>query len=305
MMAAAITALTGTRCSFSLAKCFAPGMAPSRLKAKNIRLVLVMQATVQKNWPAARDDDDEAGHVRGQRLAEDGEHAAAALGDAVLVLDREQERQQQDPAADAGVEDRPPDALGRSAGGGLGLLGEVGRRVVPGDRVLGQDAGQREEVEEEPEPAGMPAEQAGVVDRAAEHVTDRGVVGALGQEEPQDDDDDRRTDDVPPDRDVVEHGQQVAGEDVHDGGQGQDDRELDEDPGQRVVAGPGVAEVADAGVEEGRAAVGHRRDDRDQADQVEPAGVEAGASGRRASRPTSRCRRMSGRPRPARTCTSR
>ena len=49
MIAAAMTALTGTRWAFSLAKCFAPGMAPSRLNAKNIRLVLVMQATVQKN----------------------------------------------------------------------------------------------------------------------------------------------------------------------------------------------------------------------------------------------------------------
>ena len=48
-----MTALTGTRLALSLAKCLAPGIAPSRLKAKNIRLVLVMQATVQKNWPAA------------------------------------------------------------------------------------------------------------------------------------------------------------------------------------------------------------------------------------------------------------
>ena len=53
MIAAAITALAGTRLPLSFAKCLAPGMAPSRLKAKNIRLVLVMQATVQKNWPAA------------------------------------------------------------------------------------------------------------------------------------------------------------------------------------------------------------------------------------------------------------
>src|SRR4051812_11535312 len=53
MIAAAITALAGTRLAFSLEKCFAPGIAPSRLNAKNIRLVLVMHATVQKNWPAA------------------------------------------------------------------------------------------------------------------------------------------------------------------------------------------------------------------------------------------------------------
>src|ERR1700712_4139559 len=50
--AAAITALDGTRFAFSLEKVLAPGIAPSRLKAKNIRLVLVMQATVQKNCPA-------------------------------------------------------------------------------------------------------------------------------------------------------------------------------------------------------------------------------------------------------------
>ena len=29
-----------------------PGTAPSRLKAKSIRVQLVMQAMVQKNWPA-------------------------------------------------------------------------------------------------------------------------------------------------------------------------------------------------------------------------------------------------------------
>ncbi len=64
MTAAAMTALAGTRLLFSLAKCLAPGMAPSRLNAKNIRLVLVMQATVQKNWPAVEMADHEARHVR-------------------------------------------------------------------------------------------------------------------------------------------------------------------------------------------------------------------------------------------------
>lgn len=43
------TPCTGTRLLLSLAQYRAPGTAPSRLKANSIRVVLVMQATVQKN----------------------------------------------------------------------------------------------------------------------------------------------------------------------------------------------------------------------------------------------------------------
>src|SRR5664279_3313352 len=45
------TPYTGTRLLFNLDHIWPPGTAPSRLKANSIREVLVMQATVQKNWP--------------------------------------------------------------------------------------------------------------------------------------------------------------------------------------------------------------------------------------------------------------
>ena len=46
-----ITALNGTLAWFSLRQWRWPGTAPSRLNANSIRVQLVMQATVQKNWP--------------------------------------------------------------------------------------------------------------------------------------------------------------------------------------------------------------------------------------------------------------
>ena len=46
-----ITPATGTRWELSLDQIPLPGTAPSRLKAKSIRVQLVMQAMVQKNWP--------------------------------------------------------------------------------------------------------------------------------------------------------------------------------------------------------------------------------------------------------------
>ena len=47
----ASTAFAGTLPAVSLAHSAAPGTAPSRLKAKSIRLVEVMQAVEQKNCP--------------------------------------------------------------------------------------------------------------------------------------------------------------------------------------------------------------------------------------------------------------
>src|SRR6185437_9009676 len=47
------TPCTGTRLLLNRDQYRPPGTAPSRLKANSIRVVLVMQATVQKNWPAA------------------------------------------------------------------------------------------------------------------------------------------------------------------------------------------------------------------------------------------------------------
>jgi len=51
-MAERTTPYTGTLLALSLDQYWPPGTAPSRLNANNIRVVLVMQATVQKNWPA-------------------------------------------------------------------------------------------------------------------------------------------------------------------------------------------------------------------------------------------------------------
>ncbi len=46
-----MTPATGTRLALSLDQIEAAGTAPSRLKAKSMRVVLVMQAMVQKNCP--------------------------------------------------------------------------------------------------------------------------------------------------------------------------------------------------------------------------------------------------------------
>src|SRR6476661_5660870 len=52
MTADRMTPLTGTRLALSFDHRRDPGTAPSRLKANNMRVVEVMQAVVQKNWPA-------------------------------------------------------------------------------------------------------------------------------------------------------------------------------------------------------------------------------------------------------------
>src|SRR5437764_3135872 len=54
--AAAMTLYTGTLFAFRVRQYLPPGTAPSRLNANNIRVVLVMQAIVQKNCPAAEID---------------------------------------------------------------------------------------------------------------------------------------------------------------------------------------------------------------------------------------------------------
>ena len=65
------------------------------------------------------------------------------------VLHGEQEREQEDPAADGRVEDGAPYAPSRGVGSLVGLFGEMCRRVVAGDRVLGEDHRKREDVEQE------------------------------------------------------------------------------------------------------------------------------------------------------------
>ena len=203
------------------------------------------------------DEQHDAGHLRGERLVEDDLDAAAARGHRVRVLHREQEGEQQDPAADRRVEDRPPDALGRGVGGAVGLLRQVGGGVVAGDRVLREQEAERQHVEPEARSAvrtverAVAAEQAaGVVDLAGEDVAGAPVGGPVLQEEDQDEHDDRGAGDVPPHRDVVEDREQVAGEDVDDRAEDQDAEEHEEDALERVALGPRRAEAREAVVEE-------------------------------------------------------
>ena len=95
-----------------------------------------------------RDQQHDAAHVRRQRLAED--HLRRAPPPAVTpasscTANRNASSRIQPPMR--GVEDRAPDALGRRVGRAVRLLGQVGRRVVPGDRVLRQDRRQRQDAE--------------------------------------------------------------------------------------------------------------------------------------------------------------
>ncbi len=123
------------------------------------------------------DEQDDGDPLGAHRLGEDAcTTAPPPVRHPVGVLDREQERQQQDPAADGRVEDRPPDALGRAVGRALGLLGQVRRRVVARDRVLGQDRRDRQHEEQEAEAGRRAAEHAAVVDGLGEHVAETGVL---------------------------------------------------------------------------------------------------------------------------------
>ena len=130
------------------------------------------------------------------------------------------------------------------------------RGVVAGDRVLGQDAPRSAaRTAGSPQPLVSPPKHAAVVDRLGEHVAEAGVL--LGDQE-QDQDDDRGADHVPPHRDVVDDGQQVAGEDVDDRREHQDDEEHDEHRWSGCSRRARLAERAEREVEERRAAVGHR-----------------------------------------------
>ena len=186
----------------------------------------------------------------------------------------------------------------------LGLLRQVGRRVVAGDRVLGEDHRERQHGE-----AGtrrrwsLPPKKPVLLTVWVN--TDDTLAWWLGHEE-QDQHDGGGAEHVPPHRDVVEDREQVAGEDVHQRGQHEDRPGRSGRPGSGCSrAAHDVLKVLERQVEERRAAVGDRGVDREQADQVQPAGVVAGLRRRRAWRPTSRCRPRSGRPTPARTCTGR
>jgi len=106
------------------------------------------------------------------------------------------------------------------------LLGDVGRGVEAGDRVLGQEEAQRQDVE----PVHAVAEAA-VVDPVAEDEAEALVT--VGDED-EDDDDRRHPDHVPPDRDVVDPREDVRVADVDRRVQRQDQDEESEGLGQDV-----------------------------------------------------------------------
>ena len=90
---------------------------------------------------------------------------------------------------------------------------------------------------------------------------------------------------MPPHRDVVEDGQQLAGEDVHQCRENQDDGEDHEDALNGVARSPRLTQSRHREVEEGRSPVGHRGHDGDEAREVEPAGVVAGFDAAQLARP--------------------
>ena len=222
-----MTPATGTRLRAEPATtACGPGTAPSRLKAKSIRVQLVMQAMVQKNWPTVAMRRTVPPHREVRAWEKISATPPPPLVTLALVLDGEEERQQEDPAADGRVEDRPPDALGRRVGRRVGLLRQVGRGVVPGDRVLGQQGADGQDDEEEPQPVVFPPKKPVLLTVEVKTIDGAGVV--IGQED-QDEDDGRGAEHVPPDRDVVEDREQVAREDVDQGGEHQDAEEVEED----------------------------------------------------------------------------
>ena len=163
----AITALNGTRSRLTRRNRPQPGIARSRENAYQVREALVRPAAPQNSWPtvaimitsfAAQESSAE---VKIER------RVAGAVVDRVDVVRREQEREQQDPADDRRVEDRPPDALGGGDRGAVGLLGGVGGGVVAGLRVHRQQEADRQHEEPEAEAAGRAAEEARVVEPLA------------------------------------------------------------------------------------------------------------------------------------------
>ena len=123
-----------------------PGTAPSRENANVIREALVMQAIPQNSCPTVE--------IRMTALAAATLSAVSMIAERRvprLSIDRgvgrrEGEREQHDVADDRRVEHRPPDALRRPTRGFVGLLGDVRRRVIAGDRVHRQQEAERQHV---------------------------------------------------------------------------------------------------------------------------------------------------------------
>ena len=224
--AIAMTALNGTPSLFTLARWLRAGHAAvaREREAHPGGAGETGEATEQLPDRADQEDRLEAGGIKCTR--EDREYRADAeavlrVRDVCRVLNGEGDRQQHQPADDRRVEDRRPDATGGVARGAVRLLGEVSRGIEPGDRVLGQQEPDREQVDPEEQPAARPVVEAAVVDPLAE---DEAKALVLIGDDYEERDDHRDADHVPPDRDVVDHRKQVGAEDVDDRGGDQDDR---------------------------------------------------------------------------------
>ena len=150
------------------------------------------------------------------------------------------------------------------------LLGDVCRGVEAGDRVLGQQESERQDVE----PI-HPVAEAAVVDPVTEDEAE--ALVPVGDED-QHDHDRRHTEHVPPDRDAVDPRQQVGVTDVDRRVQQEDQEEEKESllKDVRFVTEVDPEDVhfvkTQDHVEEGRAGIVDRGDHRNQPDQVEPAG---------------------------------
>jgi hypothetical protein len=127
---------------------------------------------------------------------------------------------------------RPPS---RGVGGLVRLLGQMCRRVVAGDRVLGEDHRQRKDVEQEAEAACVTAEESGVVHPVRER---RRHARVMVRHEDQDCHHGGGARDVPPHGDVVQDRKQLAGEDVHQCGEREHDHEDQEHAAEAVAVGP-------------------------------------------------------------------
>ncbi len=117
-------------------------------------------------------------------------------------------RQVQHQRSDRRDVDRPNDRLRCLGARALGLLTDVSRRVEAGDRVLGEQQAEREQVHGDEHATGPSGHSGrGRVERTA----DASLVGRSDEEHTGDDDD---TDDMPPHADVAEDLDQVDAERV-------------------------------------------------------------------------------------------
>ncbi len=205
------------------------------------------------------------------RVDEEGV-AGIAEGDAViegvallaLLRQRGDHGQVHHQGGDGGDVDRTHNGLRCLGAGTLGLLTDVGRRVEAGDRVLGQQQADPEEVDGDESTAGPAGEP---LRSGIERAADTTLVARRDEQDAGDDD---HADHMPPHTDVTEDLHQVDTESVERavGDQHQKEDDVDLAGGQSEV----VVEHADEVADEDRQGIVDTGDDADLADQVEVTG---------------------------------